>query len=276
MGIRFYKPRTPGTRNRSVSDFKEITRSKPEKSLLQYNSRSYGRNNRGIITSPHRQRGHKRTYRLIDFQRRKVGIPAKVASIEYDPNRNARIALLHYGDGSKKYILCPRSLTVGMTVCSGINVPIEIGNSMPLASIPLGSIVHNVELTLGKGGQIARAAGTYAQIIAKEGDFVTLKLPSNEVRLVYKECFATFGQVGNIDAINITLGKAGRKRWLGRKSKVRGVVKNPIDHPHGGGEGRSPIGRAKPVTPWGKPALGIKTRKPTKASSRYILRGRTK
>merc|ERR1739838_507046 len=173
-------------------------------------------------------------------------------------------------------ILAPRSLRVGMHISSGPNVPIEIGNSMPLEFIPLGSIIHNVELTLGKGGQIARAAGTYAQLIAKEGDFVTLKLPSNEVRLVSKKCYATLGQVGNIDAINITLGKAGRSRWLGKKPKVRGVVKNPIDHPHGGGEGRSPIGRAKPVTPWGKPALGIKTRKPTKASSRYILRGRTK
>merc|ERR1712174_83582 len=276
MSIRLYKSYTQGTRNRVLSSFDEITKLRPEKKLIIHNHRSKGRNNRGIITVRHRGGGHKKRYRVIDFQRNKHNIEAKVASIEYDPNRNARIALLHYGDGSKKYILCPRSLKVGMAVSSGTNVPIEIGNSMPLASIPLGSIVHNVELTLGKGGQIARAAGTYAQIIAKEGDFVTLKLPSNEVRLVYKECFATFGQVGNVDAINVTLGKAGRKRWLGRKPKVRGVVKNPIDHPHGGGEGRSPIGRAKPVTPWGKPALGIKTRKPTKASSRYILRGRTK
>jgi large subunit ribosomal protein L2 len=181
---------------------------------------------------------------------------------------------LHYKDGSKKYIVCPRSLKVGMNVYSGNDVPIEVGNAMPLELIPLGSIIHNVELTLGKGGQIARAAGTYAQLIAKEGNFVTLKLPSNEVRLVNKRCFATLGQVGNVDSINITLGKAGRSRWLGKKPKVRGVVKNPIDHPHGGGEGRSPIGRAKPVTPWGKPALGIKTRKQTKASSKYILRSR--
>merc|ERR1712113_1219697 len=194
----------------------------------------------------------------------------------YDPNRNARIALLNFDNGIKKYILCPRALKVGAQVYSGSEVPIEIGNSMPLASIPLGSIVHNVELTLGKGGQIARAAGTYAQIIAKEGDFVTLKLPSNEVRLVNKKCYATLGQVGNVDSINITLGKAGRSRWLGKKPKVRGVVKNPIDHPHGGGEGRSPIGRPRPVTPWGKPALGIKTRKATKASTPYILRGRNK
>jgi large subunit ribosomal protein L2 len=202
-------------------------------------------------------------------------VKSKVASIEYDPNRNARIALLHYENGVKKYILCPRSLKVGMLVSSGIDVPLEVGNSMPLMSIPLGSSIHNVELTLGKGGQIARAAGTYAQIIAKDKDLVTLKLPSNEVRLVSKNCYATLGQVGNIDHINMTLGKAGRKRWLGRRPKVRGVVMNPIDHPHGGGEGRSPIGRAKPVTPWGKPALGIKTRKITKLSTRYILRGRT-
>ena len=210
----------------------------------------------------------------IDDFHRKSNLAAKVATIEYDPNRNARIALLHYKDGSKKYIVSPRSLKVGMELYSGANVPIEVGNAMPLEFIPLGSIIHNVELTLGKGGQLARAAGTYAQLIAKEGDFVTLKLPSNEVRLVSKKCYATLGQVGNIDSVNITLGKAGRSRWLGKKPKVRGVVKNPIDHPHGGGEGRSPIGRPKPVTPWGKPALGIKTRNQTKASSKYILRSR--
>lgn len=276
MAIRLYRAYSPGTRTRSDLYFGDLTKKKPERTLTVGKKRCGGRNNRGLITLRGRGGGHKRKYRIIDFKRRSSSLAAKVVSIEYDPNRNARIALLHYEDGSKKYILCPRSLKVGMTICSGREVPIEIGNSMPLASIPLGSIVHNVELTLGRGGQIARAAGTYAQIIAKEGDFVTLKLPSNEVRLVYKECFATFGQVGNVDCINITLGKAGRKRWLGRKPKVRGVVKNPIDHPHGGGEGRSPIGRPKPVTPWGKPALGIKTRKSTKASSKYILRGRTK
>jgi large subunit ribosomal protein L2 len=226
-----------------------------------------------VITVKGRGGGHKRKYRMIDFHR-KSEISAKVSTIEYDPNRNARIALLHYKDGSKKYIICPRSLKVGMNVYSGTDVPIEVGNSMPLELIPLGSIIHNVELTLGKGGQIARAAGTYAQLIAREGNFVTLKLPSNEVRLVNKKCYATLGQVGNVDSINITLGKAGRSRWLGKKPKVRGVVKNPIDHPHGGGEGRSPIGRPKPVTPWGKPALGIKTRNKTKASSKYILRSR--
>ena len=274
MAIRLYRAYSPGTRSRSILYFDDLTKSKPEKSLTFGKKGCGGRNNRGIITLRGRGGGHKRKYRLIDFKRTKDNIPAKVASIEYDPNRNARIALLHYEDGSKKYILCPRSLKVGMVIHSGMNSPIEIGNSMSLEYIPLGSIVHNIELTLGKGGQIARAAGTYAQIIAKEGDFVTLKMPSGEVRLVHKKCRATLGQVGNVDAINVTLGKAGRKRWLGKKPKVRGVVKNPIDHPHGGGEGRSPIGRARPVTPWGKPALGIKTRKPTKSSSKYILRSR--
>ena len=274
MSIRLYRAYSPGTRSRSILYFDDLTKSKPEKSLTFGKKRCGGRNNRGIITLRGRGGGHKRRYRLIDFKRTKDNIPAKVASIEYDPNRNARIALLHYEDGTKKYILCPRSLKVGMLIHSGMNSAIEIGNSMSLEYIPLGSIVHNIELTLGKGGQIARAAGTYAQIIAKEGDFVTLKMPSSEVRLVHKKCRATLGQVGNVESINVTLGKAGRKRWLGKKSKVRGVVKNPIDHPHGGGEGRSPIGRARPVTPWGKPALGIKTRKPTKSSSKYILRSR--
>jgi len=276
MAIRLYRAYSPGTRTRASLYFNDITQTKPERTLTVGKKRCGGRNNRGLITLRGRGGGHKRKYRSVDFQRKSCSLAAKVASIEYDPNRNARIALLHYENGLKRYIICPRSLKVGTYVQAGNEVPLEIGNAMPLASIPLGSIVHNVELTLGRGGQVARAAGTYAQIIAKEGDFVTLKLPSNEIRLVYKECFATFGQVGNVDAINVTLGKAGRKRWLGRKPKVRGVVKNPIDHPHGGGEGRSPIGRARPVTPWGKPALGIKTRKATKASSKYILRGRTK
>jgi large subunit ribosomal protein L2 len=273
MAIRFYRAYSPGTRTKSVSYFNDLTQIKPERTLTFGKRACNGRNNRGVITVKGRGGGHKRKYRVIDFQR-KLPISAKVATIEYDPNRNARIALLQYKDGSKKYIIAPRSLRVGMDLSSGPNVPIEIGNAMPLEFIPLGSIIHNVELTLGKGGQIARAAGTYAQLIAKEGDFVTLKLPSNEVRLVNKKCYATLGQVGNVDSINVTLGKAGRKRWLGKTPKVRGVVKNPIDHPHGGGEGRSPIGRPKPVTPWGKPALGIKTRKQTKASSKYILRSR--
>jgi large subunit ribosomal protein L2 len=273
MAIRLYRAYSPGTRTKSVSYFDDLSKVKAERTLTFGKKACGGRNNRGVITVKGRGGGHKRKHRIIDFQR-KSSISAKVSTIEYDPNRNARIALLQYRNGTKKYILAPRSLRLGMDISSGVDVPIEIGNAMPLESIPLGSIIHNVELTLGKGGQIARAAGTYAQLIAKEGDFVTLKLPSNEVRLVNKKCYATLGQVGNVDSINITLGKAGRSRWLGKKPKVRGVVKNPIDHPHGGGEGRSPIGRPKPVTPWGKPALGIKTRRPTKASSKYILRSR--
>ena len=274
MAIRLYRAYSPGTRSRSVSSFEDLSKKNPEKSLIFGKKRCSGRNNRGVITLRGRGGGHKKKYRIIEFRRRENNIKAKVASIEYDPNRNARIALLHYEDGAKKYILSPRSLKVGMSIYSGSNVPIEIGNAMPLEFIPLGSIVHNVELTLGKGGQIARAAGAYAQLIAKEGDFVTLKLPSNEVRLVNKRCYATLGQVGNVEFSNLRLGKAGCKRWLGKRPHVRGVVKNPNDHPHGGGEGRSPIGRPKPVTPWGKPALGIKTRKQTKASSKYILRSR--
>ena len=274
MAIRLYRAYSPGTRSKSVSYFDDLSKTKPVSGLTKGKKACGGRNNRGIITANGRGGGHKRKYRIIDFQRKETTVPATVATIEYDPNRNARIALLHYRDGSKKYIIAPRSLRVGMSVFSGSSAPIEIGNAMPLEAIPLGSIIHNVELTRGKGAQIARAAGTYAQLIAKEGEFVTLKFPSNEVRLVSKKCYATLGQVGNIDSLNITLGKAGRSRWLGKTPKVRGVVKNPIDHPHGGGEGRSPIGRSKPVTPWGKPALGIKTRKATKPSSKYILRSR--
>ena len=278
MAIRLYRAYSPGTRSRSSLFFDEITTNKPQKSLTFGKKSISGRNNRGVITLGNRGGGHKRKYRIIQFNRKEANIDdtviAKVVSIEYDPNRNARIALVVYQDGTKRYILCPRSLKVGMIVSSGTNSPIEIGSAMPLSAMPLGSIVHNVELTLGKGGQIARAAGTYAQLVAKEGEFVTLKLPSGEVRLVHKRCYATLGQVGNFEFANIRLGKAGRNRWLGRRPHVRGVVKNPIDHPHGGGEGRSPIGRARPVNPWGKPALGVKTRKPTKASSKYILHSR--
>ena len=274
MAIRLYRAYSPGTRTKSVSYFDDLSKVKPEKTLTKGKKNYGGRNNRGVITVRARGGGHKRKYRIVDFKRKESTIPAVVSTIEYDPNRNARIALIQYEDGAKKYILAPRSLRIGMPIYSGPNVPVEIGNSMPLEYIPLGSIIHNVELTLGKGGQIARAAGTYAQIIAKEGDFVTLKLPSNEVRLVNKKCYATLGQIGNVDSINITLGKAGRSRWLGKKPHVRGVVKNPNDHPHGGGEGRSPIGRSKPVTPWGKPALGAKTRKSKRLSSKYILRAR--
>ncbi len=274
MGIRSYRPLTPGTRERSVSEFSEITRSEPEKSLTVSVHRAKGRNNRGVITCRHRGGGHKRLYRIIDFYRNKHSIPATVAEIEYDPNRNARIALLHYEDGEKRYILHPASLAVGRTVMSGPDAPIEIGNALPLHKIPLGTSVHNVELQPGKGGQIVRAAGTSAQVVAKEGNYVTLKLPSTEVRMVRRECYATIGQVGHVEARNITLGKAGRKRWLGRRPEVRGSVMNPVDHPHGGGEGRAPIGRSGPVTPWGKPALGLKTRKKKKASSSLIVRRR--
>jgi large subunit ribosomal protein L2 len=273
MGVRLYNAYSPGIRFKSGSYFDDLSKVKPERSLTVSKIACSGRNNRGVITVRGRGGGHKRRYRKIDFHR-KSKLGAKVTTIEYDPNRNARIALLKYEDSSKKYIISPLSLKVGMDLYAGTDVPIEVGNAMPLEFIPLGSIIHNIELTLGKGGQMARAAGTYAQVIAKEGDFVTLKLPSNEVRLVCKDCYATLGQVGNIDALNITLGKAGRSRWLGRKPKVRGVVKNPNDHPHGGGEGKSPIGRPKPVSPWGKPALGVKTRIQKKASSKYILRSR--
>lgn len=274
MGIRNYRPYTPGTRERVVTDFAEVTRTEPEKSLTRSAHRLKGRNNRGVVTCRHRGGGHKRLYRIIDFRRNKHNIPAKVASIEYDPNRNARIALLHYQDGEKRYILHPAGLAVGATVISGPDSPFEVGNALPLANMPLGTTVHNVELVPGKGGQIVRAAGASAQVVAKEGNFVTLKLPSTEVRMVRRECYATIGQVGNIEARNTKLGKAGRKRWKGRRPEVRGSVMNPVDHPHGGGEGRAPIGRPGPVTPWGKPALGAKTRKKRKASNALIVRRR--
>lgn len=274
MGIRSYRPYTPGTRERSVSDFSEITRSEPEKSLVVSLHRVKGRNNRGVITCRHRGGGHKRLYRIIDFRRNKHNIPAKVASIEYDPNRNARIALLHYQDGEKRYILHPANLAVGSTVISGPDAPFEVGNALPLGKMPLGTTVHNVELVPGRGGQIVRAAGTSAQLVAKEGDFVTLRLPSTEVRMVRKECYATIGAVGNSEYRNTSLGKAGRTRWKGRRPEVRGSVMNPVDHPHGGGEGRAPIGRSGPVTPWGRPALGQKTRKKKKPSNSMIVRRR--
>nr|YP_009314155.1 Ribosomal protein L2 [Izziella formosana]SCW22409.1 Ribosomal protein L2 [Izziella formosana] len=274
MAIRLYRAYTPGTRNRTVSTFHEITRKSPEKSLLQKQHKKKGHNNQGKITCRHKGGGHKKRYRIIDFRRNKVGMQAKVASIEYDPNRNARIALVHYQDGEKRYILHPRSLEINSIIMSGPEAPIEVGNALPLYCIPLGTAVHNIELTPGKGGQIVRSAGTYAQIVAKEGNFVTLKLPSGEVRLIHNLCYASIGQIGNIDASNITIGKAGRNRWLGKKPTVRGVVMNPVDHPHGGGEGRSPIGKSHPVTPWGKPALGIKTRKSKKYSNAHILRRR--
>jgi len=276
MGIRSYRPYTPATRQRSVSDFAEVTRNEPEKSLTKSVHRVKGRNNRGIITSRRRGGGHKRLYRLVDFRRDKHNIPAKVMAIEYDPNRNARIALVFYQDGEKRYILHPNGLAVGTTITSGPEAPIEIGNALPLSNIPLGTAIHNVELTPGRGGQIVRAAGATAQLMAKEGSYVTLRLPSGEVRMVRRECYATIGQVGNLDARNISIGKAGRNRWKGRRPSVRGSVMNPVDHPHGGGEGRAPIGRSGPVTPWGKPTLGYKTRKKKKASSSLILRRRRK
>jgi large subunit ribosomal protein L2 len=274
MGIKFLNPCTPGTRKRSVSDFNEITSSKPEKSLAFSIHRAKGRNNRGVITCRHRGGGHKRLYRQIDFRRDKIGIAAKVISIEYDPNRNARIALLRYEDGEKRYILQPRNLNLGEIVISDLSAPILVGNSLPLRNIPLGAQIHNVEFQPGSGGQLARSAGTLVEILAKEGNFVTVRLPSKEIRLISKNCWATIGQVGNVEAYNITLGKAGRTRWLGIRPTVRGSVMNPVDHPHGGGEGRAPIGRSRPVTPWGKPALGKLTRKPKKYSNLFILRKR--
>lgn len=274
MGIRAYRPYTPSTRQHSVSDFAEVTRSKPERSLVTRKHRHKGRNNRGVITCRHRGGGHKKLYRIIDFRRDKHNIPAKVAAIEYDPNRNARIALLHYIDGEKRYILHPVGLQVGTLIVSGPEAAFEVGNALPLSNIPLGTDVHNVELIPGKGGQIVRAAGATAQIMAKEGQYVTLKLPSGEQRKIPARCYATIGQVGNIEARNISMGKAGRTRWKGRRPTVRGSVMNPVDHPHGGGEGRAPIGRSGPCTPWGKPALGLKTRNPKKRSTKLIVRRR--
>ena len=275
MSIRLYKSYTPGTRNRALSDFSNITKTKPEKYLIKKNHRNKGRNNRGIITSRHRGRGHKRRYRLIDFKRNKIGISGIVNAIEYDPNRNARIALIYYTDGEKRYIIHPKNLNVGDSIYAGSGSSIQIGNSLPLEEIPLGTSVHNLELVPNKGGQIVRAGGTSAKILAKDGDYITLRLPSKEVRLIRKECFATIGEVSNNDAFLVQSGKAGRTRWLGKRPTVRGSVMNPCDHPHGGGEGRAPIGRTRPLTPWGKPALGIKTRKNKKLSDAYILRRRS-
>ena len=274
MAIRFLKAFTPGTRNRSVYDFSELTSTKSESSLTYSLQRAKGRNNRGVITCRHRGGGHKRLYRLIDFRRDKIGMEAKVITIEYDPNRNARIALLRYEDGEKRYILHPRGLNIGEKIISEINAPIIIGNSLPLRNIPLGAEIHNVEFQPGSGGQIARSAGAVIEILAKEGNFVTLRLPSKEIRLVSKNCWATIGQVGNIEAYNLILGKAGRTRWLGIRPTVRGSVMNPVDHPHGGGEGRAPIGHSRPLTPWGKPALGVLTRTPKKYSNPFIIRKR--
>nr|UBA15704.1 ribosomal protein L2 [Pseudo-nitzschia hainanensis] len=274
MSIRLYKSYTPGTRHRALSAFTEITKAKPEKSLIRKNHRKKGRNNRGIITIRHRGGGHKRRYRLIDFNRNKYGIIGTVKTIEYDPNRNARISLIYYSDGEKRYILHPKGLKINNTISSGSGSAVKVGNTLPLQEIPLGTSIHNIELIPNKGGQLVRAAGTSAKILAKEGDYVTLRLPSKEIRLLRKECFATIGEISNNDIFLVKSGKAGRSRWLGKRPTVRGSVMNPCDHPHGGGEGRAPIGRTRPLTPWGKPALGIKTRKKKKLSDNYILRRR--
>lgn len=274
MPIKQYKPTSPGRRFMTVSTFEEITKEEPEKSLLVPLKKTGGRNNQGRITVRHRGGGHKRMYRIIDFKRDKIGVPAKVAAIEYDPNRSARIALLHYVDGEKRYIIAPLGLQVGDTVVAGPEADIKPGNALPLRNIPVGTMVHNVELVPGRGGVMARSAGTSAQVLAKEGKYAILRLPSGEQRLVHLDCMATIGQVGNVDHENISIGKAGRSRWLGRRPHVRGVVMNPRDHPHGGGEGKSPIGRKHPMTKWGKPARGVKTRNPRKPSSRFILKRR--
>ena len=274
MPLKKYKPITPSRRFFTGSDFREITRSWPEKSLVAPLKRSGGRNSYGRVTSRHRGGGPKRLYRIIDFKRSKWGVPAKVASIEYDPNRTARIALLHYLDGEKRYILAPQGLTVGARLLSGPDAEIKLGHALPLKNIPLGTLVHNIELKQGKGGQLVRGAGGYAQILAKEGGYVQLRMPSSEVRAIHQDCMATIGQLSNLDHENISLGKAGRSRWLGRRPRVRGVAMNPIDHPLGGGEGKSSGGRPA-CSPWGKPE-GKKTRLRHKPSDRYIVKRREK
>jgi len=275
VALKIYRPTSPGRRGMSGSTFDEITKDKPEKSLLVSLKRQAGRNNRGKITVRHRGGGAKRRLRVIDFKRDKIDIPGRVASIEYDPNRSARIALIYYADGEKRYILAPVGLNVGDTVMSGDKAEIKPGNTMPLKSMPTGTEIHNIELQKGKGGQMARSAGASAQLMVKEGDYALLRLPSGEIRRVRSECTATIGQIGNVEHQNISLGKAGRKRHLGRRPTVRGSAMTPRDHPHGGGEGRAPIGLPGPKTPWGKPALGYKTRKP-KASDRMIVKRRGK
>jgi large subunit ribosomal protein L2 len=274
MGIKKYNPTTPGLRGMTVSTFEEITSSTPEKSLTVTLKKHSGRNSRGKITVRHRGGGTRPKYRIIDFKRNKDGIPAKVATIEYDPNRTANIALLIYADGEKRYIIAPDKLTVGDTIFSGPDADIKVGNALPLANIPVGTIIHNVELKPGKGGQLARSAGNSAQLMAKEDKYAQVRLPSGEVRKVSMDCRATIGDVGNLDHGNIQIGKAGRTRHMGIRPTVRGSVMNPNDHPHGGGEGKAPVGRKSPVTPWGKPALGYKTRKKIKASNQYIVKRR--
>ena len=274
MAIKKYKPTTPGRRGMSSLSFEEITSTSPERSLLEPLSKKGGRNNTGRITTRHQGGGHKRQYRVIDFKRNKDNIPAKIATIEYDPNRSANIALLNYADGEKRYILAPKGLQVGQTIVSGEAVDIKVGNAMELRNIPEGTFVHNVELKPGKGGQLARSAGVSAQILGSEGRYTILRLASGEVRKVLSNCRATIGTVGNEDHSLVNLGKAGRSRWMGIRPTVRGSVMNPNDHPHGGGEGRTPVGRKSPMTPWGKKAMGVKTRKAKKASTKLITRRR--
>ncbi len=273
MGIKKFKPVTPGRRFMTVSTFEEITRTGPERSLLAPRQDHAGRNGQGKVTTRHRGGGHKRRYRIVDFKRNKDGVTARVASIEYDPNRSARIALVHYADGEKRYILAPVGLGVGDVVASGPSAEIKPGNALPLRAIPVGTTVHNIELQIGRGGQLVRSAGGAAQVMAKEGSYAHVRLPSGEVRLINVECRATIGQVGNLEHEAISIGKAGRSRWLGWRPSVRGVVMDPSSHPHGGGEGKSPIGMPGPVSPWGKPTLGYKTRK-TKPSDKFIVKRR--
>ncbi len=275
MALKIYRPTSPGRRGMSGYSFEEITKNKPEKSLLSPLKKHSGRNNQGRITVRHRGKSVKRMFRIIDFKRDKVGVPGRVAAIEYDPNRSSRIALIHYADGEKRYILAPVSLGIDDTVISANDAEIKPGNALPLKQIPTGTLIHNIELQRGKGAQMARSAGASAQLMVKEGDYALIRLPSSEIRRVRSECFATVGQIGNADHQNITWGKAGRRRWLGWRPTVRGSAMSPRDHPHGGGEGRSPIGMPGPKTPWGKPALGYKTRKP-KASDKLIIKRRTK
>ena len=275
MAIKVYKPTSPGRRNMSVSTYEEITKTKPEKSLITPLKKNAGRNSRGVITTRHRGGGSKRNLRIIDFKRDKLGIPGRVVAVEYDPNRSANIALIFYVDGEKRYILAPIGLHVGDNIMSGENAEIKPGNTMPMKVIPTGTLIHNIELERRKGGQMVRSAGVAAQLMTKEEDYVLLRLPSGEMRRIRGECFATIGQVGNIDHEGVKLGKAGRKRLMGWRPSVRGTAMTPRDHPHGGGEGRSPIGLANPKTPWGKPALGLKTRKP-KSSDKLIVKRRGK
>jgi large subunit ribosomal protein L2 len=276
VGIKHFKPTTPSRRHMTSSTFAEVTTDKPEKSLTVSLVKQAGRNNQGKLTVRHQGGGHKRKYRIIDFKRDKDGISGKVATIEYDPNRSANIALIHYIDGEKRYILAPNGLTVGTMIMSGMGADIRVGNALPLRHIPVGTVIHNIELKPGRGGQLVRAAGTSAQLLGKEGKYAIIRLTSSETRMIHLDCRATVGQVGNLDHELINIGKAGRSRWLGKRPTVRGSVMNPVDHPHGGGEGRAPIGRKSPVTPWGKPTLGYKTRKKNKMSNKYIIRRRKK